>query len=93
MSADVFKEPEGGPRAWVFLLIACYFLVETVFFREGLSDKFAYLIFGLGVLGFGLAELVPRDRTRLAGALRIGGGALMVLILAVRAAQLIAPPV
>jgi hypothetical protein len=92
MTDKIFKEPEGGPRAWVFLLIACYFLVEAVFFREGLSDKLAYLTFGLAVLGFGLAELVPRDRTRLAGALRIGGVALMVLILAVRAAQLIASP-
>jgi len=92
MTDKIFKEPEGGPRAWVFLLIACYFLVETIFFREGLSDRFAYLTFGLAVLGFGLAELVPRERTRLAGALRMGGVALMVAILAVRAAQLIASP-
>jgi len=92
MTDKIFKEPEGGPRAWVFLLIACYFLVETVFFRENLSDKFAYLTFGLAVLGFGLAELLPRGRTRLAGALRIGGVALMILILAVRAAQLISSP-
>ena len=92
MTDKIFREPEGGPRAWVFLLIAAYFLVETVFFRDGLSDKLAYLTFGLAVLGFGLAELVPRDRTGLAGALRMGGVALMVLVLAVRAAQLIVPP-
>jgi len=91
MREKVFKEPEGGRRAWVFVLIACYFLVETVFFREGLFDKLAYLTFGIAVLGFGLAELVPRDRTGLAGTLRLGGVALMVMILVVRAVQLIAP--
>ena len=92
MREKVCREPEGGPRAWVFLLIACYFLIETVFFREGLADRLVYLTFGLAVLGFGLVELVPRNRTRLAGALRMGGVALMVLILAVRATQLITPP-
>jgi hypothetical protein len=86
---NIFKEPEGGRRAWVFMLIAGYFVVETVFFREGLSDRLAYLTFGLAVLGFGLAELLPRNRTTLAGALRICGVGLMVVILAVRAVQLI----
>ena len=92
MTDKIFKEPEGGPRAWVFLLIACYFLVETVFFREDLSERLAYLTFGLAVLGLGLAELVPRGPTRLPGALRMGAVALMVLILAVRALQLISSP-
>ena len=90
MTDRIFKEPEGGRRAWVFLLIAGYFFVETVFFREGLFDRLAYLTFGVAVLGFGLAELAPRNRTGLAGALRIGGVVLMALTLAVRAVQLIA---
>ena len=89
MTNKIFKEPEGGKRAWVFMLIACYFAIETVFFRESLSDRLAYLTFGLAVLGFGLAELLPRNRTTLAGALRICGVGLMVAILAVRAVQLI----
>jgi hypothetical protein len=70
MTAKIFKEPEGGRRAWVFILIACYSVVETLFFRESLPDRLAYLTFGL-------AELVPRTRTELAGALRIGGVALV----------------
>jgi hypothetical protein len=85
----IFKEPEGSRRAWVFLLIACYFFVETVFFREDLSERLAYLAFGVAVLGFGLAEFVPRDRTGLAGTLRMCSAGLMVVILAVRAVQLI----
>jgi hypothetical protein len=90
VTSKIFKEPGGGRRAWVFLLIACYFFVETIFFREGLFDRLAYLTFGTAVLGFGLAEILPRDRTRLAGALRIGGVALMVLTMVVRAVQLTA---
>ncbi len=89
MREKIFKEPEGGRRAWIFILIASYFLLETAFLREELSDKLAYLTFGVAVLGFGLAELVPRDRTRLAGTLRICGAVLMVAILVVRAVQLI----
>ena len=89
MKGKVFEGPEDGRRAWVCILIACYFVVETVFFRESLSERLAYLTFGLAVLGFGLAEFVPRTRTTLAGALRVCGVGLMVVILAVRAVQLI----
>lgn len=89
MKEKLFEGPEDGRRAWVFMLIACYFVVETIFFSESLSDRLAYLTFGLAVLGFGLADLVPRNRTTLAGALRICGAGLMVVILAVRAVQLI----
>ena len=85
MREQIFREPGGGRRAWLLLLIGCYFLVETVFFREGLSDKLVYLAFA--VLGFGLADLLPRDWTRIAGSLRIGGGTLNVL--AIRAVQLV----
>lgn len=89
MTQRFFKEPEGGWRAWTLVLIGCYFFVETVFFRRYLADRLAYLIFGAAVLSFGVAELMPRERTRLAGLLRIGGITLMVLVLAVRALQLI----
>jgi hypothetical protein len=88
MTQRLFKEPEGGRRAWIFVLIGCYFLIETVFFRRELSDRLAYLIFGVAVLSFGAAESLPRNQTRLAGLLRIGGITLMVLILAIRATQL-----
>lgn len=88
MTDGIFRGPGGGRRAWIFLLIAGYFLVEIVFFREGASDRLVYLVFGLAVLGLGLAELVPRDRAGLAGMLRIGGGILVVLALVVRVAQL-----
>lgn len=87
MTGSIFKETEGGRRVWVFVLIAAYFFAEAAFFREA-ADRLAYLIFGTAVLGFGLAELVPRDRTRPAGAFRIGGVALMFVIVAVRALQL-----
>ncbi len=90
MRETVFKEPEGGRRAWVFVLIGCYFFVETVFFREGLFDRLLYLVFGVAVLAFGVADLLPGDQTRLAGLLRIGGVALMVLTLLIRAIQLVA---
>ena len=90
MRDAVFKEPEGGWRAWVFLLIGCYFFIETIFFREGLFERLVYLIFGVAILAFGAADLLPRDRTRLAGPLRIGGAGLMVLTLAVRIIQLVA---
>lgn len=88
MAGRIFKEPEGGWRAWAFVLIACYFFVETAFFREGISERLVYLAFGLAVLGFGLAELAPRGRTGLASALRVAGVALMVLTLAARVLQL-----
>ena len=89
MRDQIFKEPGGGRRAWLLLLIGCYFLVETVFFREGLSDRLVYLVFGIAVLGFGVADLLPRARTGLAGSLRIGGGVLIALALAVRVVQLL----
>lgn len=89
MKEKPFEGAEGGRRSWVFMLIACYFVVETIFFRESLFDRLAYLTFGLAVLGFGLADLVARNRTTLAGALRTCGVGLMVVILAVRAVQLI----
>ena len=88
MTQKIVKEPESGWRAWVFVLIGCYFLIETVFFRQELSERLAYLIFGVAVLSFGAAEFLPRNRTRLAGLLRIGGVTLMVLVLAIRAIQL-----
>jgi len=86
---QIFKEPGGGRRAWLLLLIGCYFLVETMFFREGLSDRLVYLAFGIAVLGFGVADLLPRERTGLAGSLRIVGGTLIVLALAIRVVQLV----
>ncbi len=91
MTSRIFKEPEGGKRAWAFILIAAYFFVETVFFRDEVLDRLVYLAFGAAVLGFGLAELVPRSRTGLAGALRMGAMTLMVLILVARAVQLFGP--
>jgi hypothetical protein len=87
---QIFKEPGGGRRAWLLVLIGCYFLVEAVFFREGLSDRLVYLAFGIAVLGFGVADLLPRDRRRIAGSLRIGGGTLIVLALTIRAIHLVA---
>lgn len=90
MTQRFFKEPEGGWRAWTFVLIGCYFLVEAAFFRRDLADRIAYLIFGCSVLSFGVAEFMPRDRTRLAGLLRIGGITLMVLVVATRVVQLVA---
>ncbi len=89
MTEKLFKEPEGGRRAWVFVLIGCYFFVETIFFREGLFDRLLYLVFGAAVLVFGVADLLPRNQTRLAGLMRIGGLALMVLTLFVRLIQLV----
>jgi len=90
MTGKLFRESEGGRRAWIFVLIGCYFFIETVFFREGLFDRLLYLIFGLAVLAFGVADFLPRDQTRLSVLLRVGGLALMVLTLAVRVVQLVA---
>jgi hypothetical protein len=90
MSGGLYKEPGGGRRAWVFVLIAGYFFVETLFFRHEVPDRLVFLTFGIAVLLFGFAELVPRNRTGLAGALRIGGIVLMVLILILRTLQLVA---
>lgn len=90
MKNAVFKEPEGGRRAWIFLLIGCYFLVETIFFREGRLDRLVYLTFGVAVIAFGMADLLPRNQIRLAGLLRIGGVALMILTPTVRIVQLVA---
>lgn len=90
MSGGLYKEPGGGRRAWIFVLIAGYFFVETLFFRDEVPDRLAYLAFGIAVLMFGLAELVPRNRTGLAGALRIGGIVLMGSILVLRTLQLTA---
>lgn len=68
----VFKEPEGERRAWVFVLKAGYFLLESIFFRESVFDRLVYLTFGAAVLEFGLSEFMSRDRAWLAGTLRIG---------------------
>jgi hypothetical protein len=89
MREQIFKEPEGGRRPWLLVVIGCYFLVETAFFREGISDRLVYLFFGIGVLGFGVADLLPQDRTEPAGLLRIAGGALIFLALAIRVVQLV----
>lgn len=86
----IFREPEGGRRAWVFVLIGCYFLVETIFFRDEPLGRLVYLAFGLGVLGLGAADLLPRNQTRTAGTLRTAGVALIGLVVAIRAVQLIA---
>jgi hypothetical protein len=85
-----FREPAGRRRAWIFVLIAGYFFVETIFFREQLFDRLVYLVFGVAVLSFGAADLLPQGRTRFAGSLRICGIALIVLVLFVRVAQLLA---
>jgi hypothetical protein len=90
MTQRIFSEPEGGRRAWVFVLIGCYFFVEAVFFREEFLDRLTFLAFGLAVLGFGLADLLPRNRTRYAGLLRLGAVVLMVVALSIRAIQLAA---
>lgn len=58
-------------------------LCRDHFFREGFFERLLYLIFGV-------ADLLPRNQTGLAGLLRIGGIALMVLTLAVRILQLVA---
>jgi hypothetical protein len=75
-------------RVWcvlkIFVLLGCYFFVEAISFGKRLFKRLVYLVFGVAALGFGAAELLPRDRTRLAGLLRIGGVGLMVLTLAVR---------
>ena len=84
-------------RVWcvlkIFVLIGCYFFVEAISFGEGLFKRLVYLVFGVAALGFVAVEFLPRDRTRLAGLLRIGGVGLMVLTLAVRVVQLVAPVV
>jgi hypothetical protein len=58
---------------------------------ERIVQGLVYLVFGVAALGFGAVEFLPRDRTRLAGLLRIGGVGLLVLTLAVRVVQLVAP--
>ena len=90
MRNSFFKEPEGGRRTWIFLLIGCYFLMETIFFREGVFERLLYLLFGVAVLGFGVADLLPRGQARIAGLLRVAGVAFMVLALFVRVLQLVA---
>ena len=74
-----FAESEGSRCAWLFVLIECYLFVETIFFREGLFDRLVYLTLGVAILDFGAADLLPRDPTRPAGPLRIGGVGLVVL--------------
>ena len=61
------------------VLIGCYFLVETIFFREGVFDRLLYFVFGVAALTFGIADLLPRSQTRLAGLMRISGSGLIVL--------------
>ena len=77
----------------IFVLIECYFFIEAISFGKELFKRLVYLVFGVAALRFGAAELLPRERTRLAGLLRIGGVGLMVLTLAVRVVQLVAPVV
>jgi hypothetical protein len=65
-------------------------LSKPRFSERCFSERLVYLSFGIAVLAFGAAALVPRNRTRLVGLLRIGGVDLMVLTLAVRVVRLVA---
>ena len=76
----VFKEPAGGMRPWLLVLIGCYFFVETIFFREGLSDRLVFAAFGAALLCMGVADLLPRSKTMLAGWLRLACVALIVTV-------------
>ncbi len=49
--------------SWLLVLVGCYFLVETAFFREGLSDRLVYLALGIVVVSFEAAGLLPLART------------------------------
>ena len=73
-------------RPWLLVLIGCYFFVETILFREGISDRLVFAVFGVALLCMGAADLLPRDRTTLAGWLRV---ACVALILAAFVSQVV----
>lgn len=76
----VFKEPAGGTRPWLLVLIGCYFFVETIFFRDSLSDKLVFAVFGVALLCMGAADLLPKDKTKLAGWLRVACVGLIIIV-------------
>jgi len=84
LAAYLFREPRGGDAYWRGIpgrfrfAVACagvltYCLLAVLGFSAFGHLNVAMVIVGLsGVLLF-TAELLPRDRTELAGGLRIGG--------------------
>lgn len=71
MNEDWFREPEGGKRHWLTVAVGVVDIILVVAGWYG-SGALLFLFGGFWLIGLGGAELLPPDRTRAAGLLRIG---------------------
>lgn len=71
MNEDWFREPEGGRGHFVGVAVG---VLDVILVAAGWGGRGAlmYLFGGLWLIGLGGAELLPPERTRAAGILRIG---------------------
>jgi hypothetical protein len=78
LKADLSREPGKPGRGWIFTPARWYFLlmapvaVGVIYYALFISIPPSFLLTALGAYGLlgALAELLPRDRTGIAGILR-----------------------
>ena len=87
----VLREPEPSRRHLLTILSGCLLLALGLLYAS-LPQMLQVSLIGLGALNFlqGIAEYVPRDRVRLAGALRITAYLLFLCTLVLLALMVIA---
>ena len=74
VEAVVFREPEGRRSGLIYIGFGVLWFVLFLFIVFGggtASDGVVQAVFGLAFVLAGLAELLPPDRKRLAGGLRV----------------------
>jgi len=88
---ELFREPRGGRCPWVWLLIGCIAIVIGLFFYSPLEGQFPQaplVAIGLMFVFQGAVKVLPRDRTTIAGGLRVGQFLAIVYVLVVMVAYL-----
>ncbi|ARS91853.1 hypothetical protein B1756_13455 [Natrarchaeobaculum aegyptiacum] len=74
-SSNIFEKPKGWPYNAVLLFAAAlsFFLMYT-------RETGAWMTLGFIFIVFAIGESIPSERTSLAGAIRVGGLGLVVLV-------------
>jgi hypothetical protein len=87
----IFREPRRGAFFWIALLFGCALLVLNLFFPTG-SELLRLTNIGTAamILLLGASEVLSRNRTMLAGLLRMGGVAAIALLWLVGILRLVA---
>ena len=90
MREDLFRAPRRGVRYWVALFGGCLEIFFTFLLPIGnWVTRLVFVCVGAMLIFLGVAEVLPRNQTTLAGLLRIAYYlALLLMILAAIAARL-----